>query len=121
MSIKRVKLVGVCVRDQAAALAFFKEKLGFEVRVNEPMGPDSRWIEVAPPGAETGLALWTPPGLESRIGAFSQVVFRCVDVPSTYQELKERGVKFREEPKAQQGGVMAQFVDVDGNVFVLTS
>ncbi len=121
MTIKNVKLVGVCVRDQAAAVAFFTEKLGFKVRVNEPMGPGSRWIEVVPPGAETGLALWTPPGLEDRIGTFSQVVFKCADVRATYEELRKRGVKFSGEPKDQPGGVMAQFVDPDGNTFVLAT
>jgi lactoylglutathione lyase len=116
-----VKLVGVCVGDQQRALEFYTKKLGFEVRTDQPMGPNARWIEVAPPGAETGLALWTPPGLESRIGTFSQVVFKCADVRATYAELKARGVEFRQEPKEQPGGIMAQFVDPDGNSFVLTS
>jgi predicted enzyme related to lactoylglutathione lyase len=119
--ITQVKLVGICVGDQQRALEFYTKKLGFEVRTDQPMGPGARWIEVAPPGAETGLALWTPPGLEDRIGTFSQVVFRCVDVQATYEQLKARGVEFRQEPKAQPGGVMAQFADPDGNLFVLTS
>ncbi len=119
--IKRVKLVGVCVKDQEKALDFFTNKLGFEVRANEPMGPNARWIEVAPPGGDTSLALWTPPGFEDRIGTFSQVVLRCDDLFATYEELCKKGVTFTQEPTDQPGGVMAQFVDSDGNTFVLTA
>jgi lactoylglutathione lyase len=119
--IKRVKLMGVCVKDQAKSLDFFTNKLGFEVRADEPMGPEARWIEVAPPGGDTTLALWTPPGFEDRIGTFSQIVLKVDDVRAAYEELKKKGVKFTEEPRDQPGGTMAQFVDPDGNTFVIAS
>lgn len=119
--IKRVKTVGANVKDQQVALDFFVKKLGFEIRADEPMGPDARWLEVAPPGAESGIALWTPPDLQDRIGTFSQIVFRCDDVDATYKELKKKGVTFTQEPKDQPGGVMALFVDPDGNTYVLTT
>jgi predicted enzyme related to lactoylglutathione lyase len=117
--ITSVKLVGICVGDQQRALDFYTQKLGFEVISDQPMGPNARWIEVAPPGATTHLALWTPPGLEDRIGSFTGVVLRCDDIHATHRELRERGVKFTEAPKDQPGGVMGQFVDPDGNTFVL--
>ena len=119
--ITKVKLMGICVKDQEKALDFYTNKLGFEVLSNEPMGEKMRWIEVAPPGAETRLSLFTPPGLEDRIGTFSQIVFHCDDIRKTYEELRARGVEFTQEPKEQPGGVMAQFVDLDGNKFVLSS
>lgn len=117
--ITSVKLMGVCVSDQARALDFYTNKLGFEVVTDEPMGPDARWLEVAPPGGAVRLALYTPPGLEDRIGSFSQIVFQCDDIQSTYRELTQRGVTFTQPPTDQPGGVMATFVDPDGNVFVL--
>jgi len=43
----------VHVRDQDHVLAFSTGKLHFEKRTDMPMGPDQRWIEVAPPGAQT--------------------------------------------------------------------
>ena len=119
--ITQIKLVGVCVSNQEEALDFYTNKLGFEVIANEPMQPGVRWIEVAPPGAETHLALFTPPGLEERIGTFSQIVFRCTDIHATYEEVHKRGVEFTSLPIEQPGGVMAQFVDPDGNIFVLRS
>jgi hypothetical protein len=37
--IKGVKFVNILVADQALALAFYTEKLGFTVATNQPMGP----------------------------------------------------------------------------------
>ncbi|HEX8363376.1 MAG TPA: VOC family protein [Longimicrobium sp.] len=118
--IDDVKLMGVCVGDQQRAVDFYTGKLGFDLVVDEPMGPGARWIEVAPPGSSIRLGLWTPPGLEERIGTFSHIVFRCGDVRATWAELRDRGVEFIEEPRDQPGGVMAQFRDPDGNIFVLS-
>jgi|SRR5215467_209621 len=117
--ITSVKLVGVCVTDQDRALDFYTKTLGFKLITDTPMGPEARWIEVAPPGAETHLALWTPPGMEDRVGTFSTVVFRSDDVDKTYDELERRGVKFTDKPHDQPGGKMGIFEDPDGNKFVL--
>ncbi len=117
--ITKLQLTTVCVKDQQAALEFYTEKLGFEVRTDQPFG-EMRWIEVAPRGAETGLTLHTPPGMEDRIGSFTGHVFTSEDVEKTYRELVGRGVKFTEKPTKQPwGGLQAQFVDPDGNGFVL--
>lgn len=120
--ITHIKLVGVYVTDQEKALDFYANKLGFEVLANEPYGADARWIEVAPPGAQTRLALSKPPtGMEGRVGSFSQLIFTCENVRATYEELRSRGVTFTQEPDEQPWGTHAQFVDQDGNQFVLAS
>jgi len=49
--------VNVWVRDQDEALAFYVNTLGFEVRLDAPISPTTRWIEVAPPCAGTSIAL----------------------------------------------------------------
>lgn len=51
--------VGIPVTDPDAALAFY-EALGFETRLNVPMGEGARWIEVAPHGAAVSLASSAP-------------------------------------------------------------
>jgi lactoylglutathione lyase len=119
MTIQKVAKTGVYVSDQQRALDFYTDVLGFRLVADQPMGPGARWIEVAPAGGETSLTLWTPPGMEDRIGSFTGVVLACDDVQTTYQELRERGVEFEMEPKDQPGGVMASFQDPDGNSFVL--
>ena len=117
--IRKVAKTGVCVSDQQRAVDFYTQVLGFTLVADESMGPDARWIEVGPPGAETTLTLWTPPGLEDRIGTFTGVVLSCDDIQATYEELRARGVEFEKEPRDQPGGVMASFRDPDGNTFVL--
>jgi lactoylglutathione lyase len=119
MRIRKVAKVGVYVRDQERALKFYTDVLGFELVANLPMGPNARWIEVRPPGAETKLALWTPPGLEDRIGTFSGIVFEADDIDKTHRNLVQKGVAFTQAPVKQGGGVMGQFTDTDGNIFVL--
>ena len=63
MAIISAGTVGVYVSDQDRALDFCATKLGFEKRLDEPMGPEARWIEVTATGAETRLVLFTPPGI----------------------------------------------------------
>ncbi|HEX4907360.1 MAG TPA: VOC family protein, partial [Actinomycetes bacterium] len=72
------------------------------------MGADGRWVEVAPPGAETALVPFTP-GL----------VFACDDLQATFEELRSRGVEFTEPPADQPWGRWAQFRDPDGNEHAL--
>ena len=51
--ITDVRTVGVAVTQQDRALEFYVDRLGFEKRLDVPMGQGARWIEVAPPGATT--------------------------------------------------------------------
>jgi lactoylglutathione lyase len=118
--IKHVGTVCVYVKDQQKALEFYRDVLGFEVRQDQPMGPNARWIEVAPKGSETRVVPFTPPGQEDRIGTFSGVVFSCDDIEATYTELTAKGVEFKQKPEKQPwGGILAQFYDVDRNTHVL--
>jgi catechol 2,3-dioxygenase-like lactoylglutathione lyase family enzyme len=55
--ITHIGTVVIPVRDQEAALRFFQETFGFEIRVDTTFGPGLRWIEVAPPGAQTTIAI----------------------------------------------------------------
>ncbi len=57
IQITGVRTVGVPVTDQARALEFYVGTLGFTKRLDAPYGDGGRWIEVAPPGAETTVAL----------------------------------------------------------------
>ena len=119
--ISRVKFVGIPVRDQDRALAFYRDKLGFRIHTDQPMGPKQRWIELRIPGAETGVVLFTPDGHEERIGTFFNGSFACDDVRKTFEELKARGVEFTGEPKDEPWGTYVMFKDSEGNSFVLGS
>lgn len=119
--IKKLKFVSIPTRDQATALAFWTEKIGFKVRTDQPMGPGKRWIELSIPGAETGVVLFTPDGHENRIGTFFNGSFECGGVDYAYEQLKKRGVVFEGPPETQPWGTFAKFKDPDGNIFVLSS
>ena len=55
----RVMSVSVEVGDQDEALAFYRDVLGCEVRMDAEIWPGARWVEVAPPGSAIGIALLT--------------------------------------------------------------
>jgi catechol 2,3-dioxygenase-like lactoylglutathione lyase family enzyme len=59
-TVDQVATVMVPVADQDRAIAFYTEKLGFELRADTPFGNGDRWVEVAPAGAATTVALVTP-------------------------------------------------------------
>src|SRR5260370_61642 len=70
--ITGVRTVGVPVADQDRALEFYVETLGLEKRLDVPLGHGNRWIEVAPAGAATTIALvvaheGVPAGVETGI------------------------------------------------------
>lgn len=121
--ITRVETIAIYISDQQRSLDFYTKKVGFEVRKDIPFGPPDaglRWIEVAPRGAETVLALFTPPGYEDRIGSIDGLVFMCDDIHATATGMKERGVEFLREPVQIPSGWWAQFQDPDGNSFGLS-
>jgi len=122
-----VGTITVQVRDQDEALAFYTEKLGFEVRSDMPMGPDQRWLEVAPRGAQTRILLYkaTPeqPGAVSyesalaSIGTSTGMVLEVDDIVATFAQFKENGVTIIDEPSQQSYGWWAVFADQDGNSY----
>ena len=119
--VRGIKFVGIPVRDQDVALKFYTEALGMKVMTDQPFMPNQRWIELKFPGADTGIALFTPEGHEKRIGDFQSISFWCDDVFATADAMKKKGVVFTKEPTTEQWGSVAVFKDPDGNQFALSS
>jgi catechol 2,3-dioxygenase-like lactoylglutathione lyase family enzyme len=117
--ITHVKFVNIPTRNQDAALAFYTEKLGFKLLTDQPHDDKQRWIELRIGSSDTRIVLFTMD--DSRTGSFFNGALACDNVEKTYQELKERGVKFISEPKQEQWGSFAVFEDLDGNRFLLSS
>jgi catechol 2,3-dioxygenase-like lactoylglutathione lyase family enzyme len=114
--IKQIGRVIIPVSDQDKALEFYTDTLGFEVRADIPFGDGDRWLEVAPPGAATGIALMPPRPGGSPGNDQSCVVLDTADLDADHAALKERGVDL-EEPMGGEGSVprMFFFRDLDGN------
>ena len=104
------------VADQDAALAFYTEKLGFEVRGDDRFGEhgEMRWLEVAPPGSTARLAL-NPPMGDTPGG--SAIGVETPDVLAEHARLRELGdVDVDAEPMRAPGApVMFSVRDPDGN------
>ena len=117
-----LSIVPIYVSDQQAALEFYTGKLGMEKRMDNPMGPDMRWITVALPGDEVEFVLAAGFGHadpESQVGHGAGYVLRTDDCQATYEQWSANGVQFTEPPTAQMWGTQALFIDPDGNDWVL--
>jgi predicted enzyme related to lactoylglutathione lyase len=119
--ITHLKFMSIPVQDQARALKFYTEKLGFKVATDQEMGPGKRWIELRIAKAETRFVLFTMDGEEGRIGTRMNCSIACDDVEATYRQLSERGVEFDGPPQKQPWGSFAIMRDSEGNRFVLAS
>jgi predicted enzyme related to lactoylglutathione lyase len=119
--IRKIKFTSIPVKDQDRALRFYLDTLGFTLVTDQPMGPGQRWIEMRPPKGDGGIALFTPPGYEDRIGTFTGISMECDDVEKTYGELQSKGVEFAKPPKKESWGVSAIMKDSEGNQIVLSS
>jgi catechol 2,3-dioxygenase-like lactoylglutathione lyase family enzyme len=118
--ITQVGTVIVPVRDQDQALEFYLGKLGFEKRADTPYGEGDRWVEVAPPGAATTIAL-VPPREGDPIGIDTHVGFTTQDAEADHADLRARGVEADEAVMRMGDPVppMFFFRDPDGNRFLI--
>jgi len=89
--ITHVGRVMVPVGDQDAAIAFYTGALGFELVADVPFGEGERWVEVAPPGGGTALAL-VPPRGDYQAGRMTGIALATTDARAAHEELKAKGV-----------------------------
>jgi catechol 2,3-dioxygenase-like lactoylglutathione lyase family enzyme len=116
--ITAVATVFVTVNDQDAALEFYRDKLGMEVRSDTSYGGGERWIEVAPPGAATVIALVPPrgDGKGQQPGSDLAFGYDTDDLDAAVAELSERGVRFEDVMRMPDPvPPMVFFADQDGN------
>ena len=122
-----VQVVGLYVRDQDEALAFYTEKVGFRVHTDVRNG-DYRWLTVQhpdQPSFQLGLFTPGPPTVDEATaqslreavakGAMPPLVLVVDDVRAAYERMKAAGVEFTQEPVARFGSVDASFRDPSGN------
>jgi len=132
----RIANAHLWVHDQDEALAFYTEKLGFEVQTDATLAEmgDFRWLTVGPASQpDISIVLMAIPGepvmdaetaeqvrnLMSK--GFAGTVFLTTDdCQASYEQLRDRGVEFTETPEERPYGIDCGFRDPSGNSIRLT-
>ena len=119
----KIKLTSLFVNDQGAALAFYKDTLGFLVSQDIPAG-DYRWLQLASPeGGDAELSL--EPNVNPAARAYQEALyeqgipataFEVDDLGAEYERLKGAGVKFSTPPTPAGAAIIAVFDDTVGNL-----
>jgi catechol 2,3-dioxygenase-like lactoylglutathione lyase family enzyme len=120
----RIKLTSVLVDDQEKALDFYTRVLGFEKKMDVPLG-EHRWLTVVSPDDPDGTQLVLEPDAHPAAKPFKAALmsdgipsasFTVDDVEREFERLTRLGVDFMQEP-AQMGPVTtAVFDDKCGNL-----
>ena len=121
-TITDVRTIGINVRNQDEALAFFVDTLGFEKRLDAPISPTMRWVEVAPPRASTSIALnaaEAPSDVGAPVGADTGVRFTVPDAAAEHAALQAGGVEVGELLRWDGVPPMFSFDDPDGNRYYI--
>jgi catechol 2,3-dioxygenase-like lactoylglutathione lyase family enzyme len=122
-----VGVIGVYVRDQDEALAFYVGKLGFRVHTDAKNG-DYRWLTVQhpdQPSFQLGLYKPGPPVLDAKTaetvsqivakGAMPPLVLVVDDCRAAFERMRAAGVEFTQEPVTRYGSTDANFRGPSGN------
>jgi predicted enzyme related to lactoylglutathione lyase len=121
-----VGTVSVYVDDQDRAKEFYTSKLGFELRIDQPLfpGATNRWVEVGPKGAVTGIVLYKVDEnwehYRQTVGKSQSLTLAVDDMTATHKELKSRGIEFVQEPEVQPWGTYAIIKDSEGNSLIMS-
>jgi len=125
----RITLTSVLVDDQDKALRFYTDVLGFQKKMEIPLG-EHRWLTVVSPEDPEGVQLVLEPDEHPAAQSFKQALaadgipftsFMVADVHAETQRLRALGVTFTQEP-AQMGPVITAVLDdTCGNLIQITS
>jgi predicted enzyme related to lactoylglutathione lyase len=112
--ITDVGTVAVPVSDQERSVRFYIERLGFEVRLDVPMGDGGRWVQVAPRGGRVPVSLVAADD-GAAVGVDTGITFATADAEADHVKLAWAGVDV--EPLLRWPGVPPMFMlrDPDGN------
>ncbi|MCZ2850499.1 VOC family protein [Modestobacter sp. VKM Ac-2978] len=125
----RINITSVFVDDQAEALAFYTEKLGFIAKTDVPVG-EHRWLTVVSPADPDGVELLLEPTGHPAAGPFKEALvadgvpftqFAVDDVYAEVERLKGLGVQFTQDATDFGPVVTAVLDDTCGNLIQLAT
>jgi catechol 2,3-dioxygenase-like lactoylglutathione lyase family enzyme len=123
----RIQLTSIMVDDQAKALRFYTEVLGFEKKQDFPVG-EYRWITVVSPEGHADVELTLEPNANPAAKTFQKAMFEqgipltsfeSRDIAAEVARLKGAGVTFTREPTRMGPVITAVFADTCGNLIQL--
>ena len=120
-AIAKIGVVCIPVSDQDRAIDFYVDKLGFEKRVDVPFGNGYRWVEVAPAGADTTIAIVPPPPGKPTGDVETGIALNTDDIDGVHADLKARGVDVDADVSRMGDPVPPMFWlrDPDGNTLMV--
>jgi catechol 2,3-dioxygenase-like lactoylglutathione lyase family enzyme len=122
-----VSAMFILVHDPEAALGFYRDALGLEVR-NDVAAGEFRWVTVGAPGQDVDIVLSQPHGGRSPAegdallalvlqGSLQAAIFRVADLDATFEQVQAAGAEVLQEPADQPWGVRdCAFRDPSGNL-----
>ena len=121
--IKKIGKITIYVNNQEEAKEFWTKKMNFVVKLEQPMGPNMKWLEVGPSEDsfttfviyEKNLMLAQNP--QANVG-HPNIILSTDDIESTYNEMKTNEVEVGEIMKMPYGS-MFKFKDMDGNDYLV--
>ena len=125
----KIMLTSVMVDDQAKALAFYTDVLGFEVKHDVPLG-EHRWLTVVSPEAPDGTELLLEPDEHPAARPFKAALvedgipfasFAVDDVAREYERLQGLGVRFTQPPTDMGPVTTAVLDDTCGNLIQIST
>lgn len=125
----KINLASVFVDDQAVALHFYTEILGFRTKSDVPMG-EARWLTVVSPEEPDGVELVLEPAGHPAVGPFRAALvedgipftsFAVGDCRAEFERLRALGVEFTQEPAEMGPVTTAVFDDTCGNLIQIAS
>jgi predicted enzyme related to lactoylglutathione lyase len=120
----KIKLNSIFVENQAKALAFYTDVLGFRKKQDIPMG-EFRWLSVVSPEAPSDVELVLEPNANPAAKTYQEGIFRqgipitgfeVDDIKAEAARLKKAGVKFTMDPTEMGPVTIAIFADTCGNL-----
>lgn len=117
-----IGLFALVVRDYDEAIAFYTNKVGFDLIEDSDMGGGKRWVVIAPTGAKETRILLAQASNEDQTKAIGNQTGGRVgfflntdDFASDHTRMKAAGVQFLEQPRYEPYGTVAVFEDLYGN------
>jgi catechol 2,3-dioxygenase-like lactoylglutathione lyase family enzyme len=120
----RLSLTALLVADYDEAIAFYRDKLGFELVEDSDQGGGKRWVVVRPKGSDAALLLARATGgqrarIGDQAGGRVFLFIETDDFDRDHQAMTAAGVRFLEAPRHEPYGSVAVFEDLYGNRFDL--